>query len=338
MSGSIFGVGALIDVHVCGWTGSRMLTAADMGFAENEIPEAFKLGQKMLVPDRVISEIRKVENKARRAADFPFGLKFPIGSAKFVLKNNIPTVIETLKECQTEYLALADKLAENLEKYRLEMIPVYEEAALSAYLQQKPAGVETFSIDGEEARKNEFISNFMAKIKACYPTPGVLRAKYSMDWTVFEIGESTSEFATEEWKQQARAKIGTFIDDVVGQLRGETVTICDRIASSIKEGKVIRSSTIDTLKSFVDKFRSLNFVGDSRVEEQLTNLKRDFLETHTSEALSEPEMQVQLKRRLAMIVETASDVSDVSSISGAYRRKIAWQDGVPSDGSQSEAA
>jgi hypothetical protein len=326
MSTSFYGEGALISVHVSGWTGSIMLTPEDMGFTENEISKAFKLGVKMLVPEDVITELRRVENKARRAADYPYGLKFPIGSAKFVLKKHIPTVIENLKACREEYLALANKLADNLEEYRLEMIPVYEEAARAAYLQQKPEGVEVFNLDDEKQKEEAFIDAFMAKIKACYPTPDALRAKFDIDWVPFQIGEAQGEFATEEWKQQARTKLGSFIDSVVNQLRGETVTLCSRIAASIKEGKVIRSSTIDNLKSFVDKFRDLNFVGDIRIEEHLTQLKTEILDKHTSEQLSDPQMQVEMKRRLALIVESATDVSDVSSISGAYRRKINWKD------------
>lgn len=322
----LYGEGALINVHVSGWTGSIMLTAADLGFTEAEVPKAFKLGQKMLVPNEVIAELRKVENKARQAANFPYGLKFPVGSAKFVLKRYIPQVIETLKACREEYLALANKLADNLETYRLQMIPMYEEAAKAAYLQQKPEGVQVIDLDAETAAEKTFIDSFMEKIKSCYPSPESLREKYDIEWVPFEIGESTGEFATEEWKLQARAKIGSFVDNVVGELRSETVSLCSRIAASIKEGKVIRSSTVENLKSFVDKFRDLNFVGDAKIEEQLSQLKTEFLDTHTSEQLSEPEMQVEMKRRLNLIVEAASDVTDVSNISGAYRRKINWKD------------
>jgi hypothetical protein len=321
----IFNDGALIDVHVCAWSGSKMLTAEDMGMQDSEVPEAYKLGVKMLVPDEIITEFRKIEGRARRAADFPYGLKFPIGSSKFVPKNNIPRVVEALKQCQEEYTALAEKLANNLEEYRLQMIPVYEEAALTAYLQQKPEGVETFSIDDEEARKNAFVDQFMARIKSYYPDPQSLKCRFSLDWTVYEIGESTSEFAQEEWKQQARAKIGSFIDDVVGQLRTETVTICNHVASAIKEGKIIRSSTIDTLKTFIDKFKGLNFVGDAKIEQELTQFKTDVLDPHSPEQLSSPEMQTEMKRRLAIIAEVASDISDVSAVSGTYRRKIAWE-------------
>jgi hypothetical protein len=321
----LYGEGALINVHVTGWTGSIILNPEDLGFAPDELPKAFKLGQKMLVPEDVIANLRNIEGRARRAADYPNGLRFPIGSAKFVPKANIPGVIETLKKCREEYLAAAEKLADNLEEYRLQMIPVYEEAAKAAYLQQKPEGVQILDIDAETRAENEFIDNFMRKIKACYPSPESLRQKFDIDWCPFEIGESTGEFATEEWRTQARAKLSSFIDDVVGQLREETIKLCSRVAASLKEGKIIRSSTVDNLREYVNKFQTLNFVGDGKIDTQLNELKTQFL-THDSKELSEPEMQVELKRKLNEIIQAASDVSDVSSISGGYRRKVNWDD------------
>lgn len=323
-TGRLFNDGALIYVCVSGWTGSIMLTEEDMGLNKSEVIDAFKLGRKMLVPDEIITEFRRIENQARRAADFPNGLKFPIGTSRFVPKGNIAKVIETLQDCRAKYLALAESLASNLDNLRIAMIPEYTTAAETAYLQQKESGVQEFSIEGEEAKKAAFIQAYLEKIRSCYPSPEAVKAKFDIEWTVYEIGESTSEYATEEWKQQARNKISAFVDDVVGQLRSETVTICTHVAAAIKEGKVVRTTTINSLKEFIDKFKGLNFVGDSRIEEELTSFKRDVLDPHTPEQLSSPEMQAEMGRRLAIITQAASDISDVSAVTGQYRRKIAW--------------
>jgi len=326
MPSSMFNDGALIDVHVRAWSASICLTPQDMGLSDADVAAAFKLGVKMLVPDDVVSTLRYWEGKARRAADFPFGLKFPIGSAKFVPKGNIPKVVEILKDCRDHYLELARSLSENLANYQEQMLPIYRQAAETAFVQQEPEGVTEFSLEDREAVKNEFVEAFLTRIRSYYPTPESILNKYDIEWTVFEIGESQSEFATKEWKAQTRAKLAGFVEDVIGQLRGETVNVCTRISQSIKEGKVITNKSINALKSFVDKFQSLNFVGDDRINEELTKLKTEFLTTATPEQLSSPEMQVQLKDRLAAIATAASDITDISSISGTYKRKIAWQD------------
>jgi hypothetical protein len=323
-TGRLFNDGALLYVRVSGWSGSILLTNEDMGFAKSEVVDAFKLGRKMLVPDEIITEFQRIENQARRAADFPNGLKFPIGTSRFVPKGNIPKVIETLMDCKVRYLALADSLSANLEALRESMIPIYTEAAEKAYLQQKPAGVETFGIEDEESKKAEFIRLYLDKIRSCYPSAEAVKAKFDIEWTIYEIGESTSEFATDEWKNQTRSQIQDFVDDVVGQLRGETVTLCSHVADAIKSGKVVRTATINSLKEFIDKFKGLNFVGDTRIEEELNAFKRDILDPHTADQLSAPEMQAEMGRRLAIITEAASDVTDISAVTGEYKRKIAW--------------
>jgi hypothetical protein len=321
----IYQDGALVYVKVSAWSGSIQLTPEDLGFTKAEVVDAFNLGNKMLIPKDINREFTANENRARRVADSPNGLKFPIGTSRFVPKGNIPKVIAFLQESRAQRLALADALATNLEAIRLSMVPQYLEAAEAAYLQLKPSGVETFSIEDEESKKKAFVDAYLDKIKACYPSPEAIRAKYDIEWTVFEIGETTSEFATEEWKQQSRAKISGWLDTVVGELRTETVTICKHVADAIKDGKVIRSSTVDSLKSFIEKFKGLNFVGDSKIEEELIAFKRDVLDPHSPEQLSEPEMQAEMKRRLALITEAASDISDCSVVAGQYRRKINWE-------------
>jgi len=318
---SIFKDGALIDVHVCGWTGSIMLTPEDMGL--DDITTAFKLGRKMLIPEAIIANFKSVENRARHAADYPNGLQFPIGSARFLPKNNIQTVINALTECQSQYESLADNLLEHYDEYKAEMRPIYIDAANKAYEQQLPTGVQ--EINFEDTNRQAFVDKFMARIEAAYPSPQSIRQRFSMDWTLYEIVEPMNEEAAEEWRRQARSKIGGFIDDVVGQLRSETVNVCTRVANAIKEGQVVRANSIESLRNFIDKFKNLNFVGDTKIEDALENLKTEYLD-QTKEQLSEPEMQVQLKRRLIEIAEVASDVSDKSTVTGGYRRKIAWEE------------
>jgi len=317
-----WGDGTLFNIHILGWSGSICLTPEDMGFEANEVPKAFKLGQKMLVPDIIISALRYWEGKARRAMDFPLGLKFPIGNSRFVPRANIPKVIEILKDCREHYLELARSLSENLERYREEMLPIYRQAAETAFVQLEPEGVTEFNLEDREAKKNAFVEAFLTRIKSYYPTPEAILTKYDIEWSVFEIGQSTGDYATDELKSQTQAKLDAFVEDVVAQLRGETVNVCTRITKSIKEGKVITNKSLDALRNFVDKFQSLNFVGDTRVDDELKALKAEFLTTATPEQLSSPEMQVQLKERLASIAEVASDISDISAISGTYKRKI----------------
>jgi hypothetical protein len=220
------------------------------------------------------------------------------------------------------------------------MLPVYREAAEIAYVAQAPAEVVEFNIEDREREKEAFIDQFIRRIQAYYPTVESLRERFSLDWTVYEVALpkmrvaeadkiskdiAVTEFANEEYRLQAQAKIGKFIDEVVQTLRTETLELCNHIIANISEGKVIKGRTLTSLKDFIDKFQDLNFVGDVKIEKQLNDLRREYLSVHTPEQISEqPELQEELKRRLKSMAEVATDMTDVSSITGEYRRRIEW--------------
>jgi hypothetical protein len=124
---------------------------------------------------------------------------------------------------------------------------------------------------------------------------------------------------------QAQQKISGFIDEVVGTLRQETSSLCNKIITNIKEDKVIKGRTLNSIRDFIDKFSDLNFVGDQKIEEELENLKKDFLDAHSLEQISEEkDLQEELHQRLESLSKTASDMTDINSITGEYRRKIDW--------------
>ena len=138
--------------------------------------------------------------------------------------------------------------------------------------------------------------------------------------------EDKRAIAEQEYRIQAQQKIGVFIEDVVGTLRQKTMDLCNRISTNIKEGKVVKSKTLNSLKDFIDNFSEMNFVGDSKIEEELATLKKEFLDTHSTEAVvDEADLQEELRQRLESITKVAGDISDINSITGEYRRKISWE-------------
>ena len=338
---NIFKDGVLVDVNVCFWSGAKALTPDDLGLDPSKVADAFKLGKKFLVPEKVVAAFRTIEGRARRVVE-KNSFRFPIGNAYFVPRKKFASVLSQLREHQAKYVALVEDLVENYDTYRQEMTPVYREAAETAFLTMQPEGVQTFNIDDREADKANYVSQFLARIEKFYPTAASLRNRYSLDWSLYEVAmpkmsrgegdqiaedEETREAMGKEYREQFTKKVSTFFDDVVKTLRGETMELCNRIVSNIKDGKVVKGRTLDSLRNFIDKFGEMNFVGDVKVEEQLETLRKEFLNTHTTEEISEQgDLQEELKRRLGVVMDTASDVSDINSITGEYQRKVSWQD------------
>jgi hypothetical protein len=337
MSQNIYTDGVLTDVNVRYWTAAIMLNAEDMSLKDTDIVDAFKLGKKLLIPQEVIHEFRAIEGRARRVVE-KNSFQFPIGNARFVPRTKFAKVVKALQQCQDEYAELTNKLVENYDTYRQEMIPVYRQAAETAFVAQTPTGVQEFNLEDREQEKTEFVNKFLQRIQTSYPAVDTLRSKFSLTWDIYEIAlprmrkgdenqiiatEAGRQFAIQEYQVQMQKKIGNFLDDVVTTLRTETVALCSRVAKNIKDGKVVNSRTLKSIRDYIDQVKEMNFVGDKKVEDQLNNLQRDFLNVHSTETItSDVELQDELKRRLGDLAAVVGDMTDVNSVTGEYRRKI----------------
>ena len=342
---NIFKDGVLVDVDVRFWSASKVLKAEDLGLDEKDVVDAFKLGKKMLIPAEVIRSFRAIEARARRVVEgnsFPF----PIGNARFIPKKKFPEVHKRLTELQGEYMEKVDTLISEYDKHRKEMLPIYREAAKTAFINQSPT-THTFGPDYDrDAERRAFVRKFIKRIESYYPDAESLRSRFSLDWNVFEIAmprmkqakaskvakiEGDRQFAEAEYHRQIQQKMSVFIDDVIRTMRQETMDVCNRVITNIKEGKVIRSDTIDSIKRFVDRFSSLNFVGDVQIETQLSKLQTELLDAyHNTEFNNNVDLKETLGRRLGELADLASDMTDINSITGNYRRKVVWRDDEPS--------
>lgn len=341
MNRNIFRDGVLVDVNVSFWSGAKVLQPEDLGLEEGDIADAYKLGKKMLVPAEVIRKFRSIESKARRLVEIN-SFQFPIGNARFIPKRRFIKILNELKQCQADYMAQVDDLVANYDKYRSEMIPIYQTAAEKAFVQRQPETAEFGPDFDMEGQKKEFIENFLRRIESFYPEAESLRNRFSLGWDVYEIAmprmrqgdsdeiaqdQSLRDAAEVEYRAQVKEKIESFVGDAVKALRSETVEICHRIKQNIREGKIIKETTIESLKNFIDRFKSLNFVGDHVVENKLDELRKELLETHEAQQFREEvELREELGRHLGELSEMASSMIDVNSITGEYNRKVTWEE------------
>ena len=339
---NIFLDGVLVDVDVSFWSGSKVLQPEDLGLKKEEVTDAFHLGKKMLVPQEVIRAFRSIESKARREVESS-SFRFPFGNARFVPKKRFPKVLKTLQELEAQYNKLADDLIENYSKYRQEMLPVYQKAAEEAYMRQTPETMQFGPDYDRDKEKETYILNFLERINGFYPVAESLRDKFSLSWNVYEIAiprmkeadanrvalkEEQKQIAAEDYKAQIHGKISDFVDEVAKALRQETAELCNHIVTNMSNGMVVKGKTVNSLKSFIERFRDLNFVGDLEVEQQLDEIQKEYLDKFSNEQIKDDmEIQATLKRKLGTLAASAGKVTDVNSVTGEYKRKISWQNG-----------
>jgi F0F1-type ATP synthase membrane subunit b/b' len=338
---NIFIDGVLMQVHVSFWSGAKILRPEDLGLKPEQIAAAYKLGRKMLIPAEIIRAFRRIEGQARRLVE-ENSFSFPIGNASFVTRRSFTKVNKRLEELKAEYMNLVENLIAKYEQYRQEILPVYQDAAETAFLTSQPSMIEG-SLEGFDASKKEFIQKFLDRIASYYPAVDSLRKRFSLDWDVYEIAapqaretDATSVMESEEERTrvvaEARAqmavKVNGFVTDVVKVLRQEAVDVCSKIVTAIKEGKVVRSTTVSSLKGFIEKFRDMNFVGDQTIEAQLNAVHAELLDGRPENVFVEDmDLREELGRRLAVVVEEAGKLtdSDLNNVTGGYNRKVAWR-------------
>ena len=323
---NLFRSGVLVEIHISMWTGQKALTPEDLGLDPTKVSDAFILGRKYLIPETAIAEFRTLDGQARHVLDTS-GFSFPIGGARFIPKKKLNEVIEELQEYKVKYDALSDKLVQDYAQHRVEMLPVYREAASQAYFNTTPT-TEEFSIEGKEEAKKAFIEAFLARVETFYPSVEALRSKFSLEWNVFEISApSKTEVANESWQKTVNAKMDAFVTDVVKTLRNEVVEACGKLHKRLVEGKVIHGNSLNALKDFIARYREMNFVGDTSIESQLNALEKEVLDVFPAERFhTDEDVQTELKRRLIQITEAVTQVSDINTVTGEYKRRVQWDD------------
>jgi len=333
---NIFTDGVLIDLDISYWSGAKHLTEDDLGIEEKS--SAFFLGKKTLVPSAVITYFRKLDSRARALLD-QNAFKFPIGNARFITKKRLEKVMTALKEIQNDYDTATREFFVKYPTYKEEMRPIFRDAAEKAFATKYKA--EDFQLpEHQEATHKAFIDDYMAGVDALYPPVENLAGKFSLDWSIFEIAlprmrkgdadtiietDKHKEFAENQYRQKIQQKLDSFVGDVVKGLREETTTLFNTISSSINNGSIIKRTTIQKLRDYIDKFRDLNFVGDVQVEKQLEHLQKEILDKHVNEDLAhEDDLRVVLKDKLDEITDTIHSLSDINNVTGEYKRKIEW--------------
>jgi hypothetical protein len=311
----VFQDGKLVNVNFGMWGMSYNLEAEDIKL-ENELPDEIQLGKKFLIKKAVYNKFKAFENKVRRYL-YTNSFNFPLVSqAHFVPKTKYFKVYEQLSELREQYAEMCEEFFEKYESYKQEAIDFYTEHKNSVNIEN----IEKF-----------------------YPLLADLRKKFYLDIVSFEISlptsfaqidlhdeiqreekanEAASKYAAEYQKQitTQMAKIGDFVNDVTATLRSNVVEHCSVALDKLKNKEVMSTKNIQKLLGHIQEFKDMNFVEDKVIAsklsemEQFLNGDRDFAKDKDALGL--------LQQHLTNIVTEAKSMSDLSSVSGEYFRKL----------------
>lgn len=274
--------GVLVQIEISIWPGLKSLSAEDLGLKDAEADkELYSLGRKRLVEKERLFKFRSMEVEARRFVE-RHSFMFPIGKARFIPLEALPTVVEELERMAADFNREAEVLAGEYADIRTRMRERWVEALPGIHRRLKTR--ENFE---------KFAERFLRRIDEAYPDD--VRARFEFKYSLFQVSlpedaklEALAEGAARElakerkklvaeksaeMRREVNSQMNSFIIEVVQALRAEVAEVCGRTAQLISDGKPIRETSLQALRSLVDRFRVLNFVGDREIEEQINEVK-----------------------------------------------------------------
>jgi len=322
----IFDFGVLVQLKVGYWTGQRRLLPSDIGFKDELPRDLINLGQLNLMAKDVRASIRSVESSSRyylKLISFPF----PIGEAHFVPKDAIAEMIEHFEVAQKEFEAVK---VDYLRKYISIRNRVFKN-----FRERMP---DIFKVTSTNGDYEKFLTNFMNRLELIYPTKQEIASRFRFDWNLYEISlpkvkKKTDQYyakraeLNKQYERDYRAKamdaMDGFLGDVVTELRTKTVDVCSFVIDKINKGEVVTEKNIQNLQNFIERFSKLNFVDDSDISQQLAELNKGFLKGRGNQFYKDNATATnKLKKKLKNITQSAQNISDVSNITGRFKRKI----------------
>ena len=307
---SLFDDGVLIDLEISYWRGGKALCPQDINLSPEELPAIFSLGRKLLVPKSTIKTFRNLENKSRYALD-NMSFSFPLGGGNFVPYSSLPLVVRALDDIESQFAKASTNFLNNYDKYRAEIIATYSDhqEALERGVPDAEALARRFKYHYslyEVALPRKLKVRAMTRQKAIRVASARLK--------VLEQAETTA-------KAKLETQLDGFLNTAALKLRDGVTQVVKKIQEKITNGEIVTKTTTDSLRRAIEQFRSLNFMGDNEVEDELARLERtipDSAEEYRKEEVAR-EFDSALVQTMAAI-----NVSDLTKVTGEYRRKIRY--------------
>lgn len=305
---AVFLDGVLLDVRISFWRGKKPLSPEDLNLRPDDVPEIFTLGRKMIVPKEAIARFESVGAQVNYLIDrwtFPF----PTGHAHFIPYSVLPQIMIELNRLKGRFDERMEEFFTNYDGYREQMLAQYPE--------HRGALEREYDAVPELRRRFHFTwSIFEVSLPKNIRFEAVETSTAIMDATA---RRQALEEAEASYKAQFDQELDDFLAQSVGMLREKVATVVAGVSERLKNGEVVNTSTLKSVRDSIDQFRALNFMGDKPVEDKLNLLMTmmpDSPQQMSKEGFSKSFQQV-----LDAVVDAAT-TTDISEVTGEYKRKV----------------
>jgi hypothetical protein len=330
---NIYKSGVVADLTISEWGARAKLNPEDLGM--DSVPELIKLGHKELMKKEYLDDLSSLFSKVKRFLD-NHSFVFPFGTARFIPNPMVEEVVQFMEEADKEFRGLLEEFLADYDARRDEMIKEYREVFEKMLVEKYGHDIDNGVDYSPEIERD--VDELITQLEAKYPSKEELRGKFNIDFVMFEIAlpeltklgsEEAVEKARREaelasiYKKRAVEKIDTFLDNVIGTLKGKVLEITKHMKGRLDAGN-LNQVQIKSFVRFANEFKKQDFVGmelDAVIEgfkEKLSNADK--------ESLKDEEFNNKLKADLAEIEDKVIN-SDKSKILDKYLRRIEVGDG-----------
>jgi hypothetical protein len=299
--------GVLLNVSVRYWRGCKKLRAEDLGLNPGTVSDRLiSLGHKRLLPKEATAALALVEGRAHAVVE---GNTFPFlnGLAHFVPNTKLADVTAKLKELESEFWNAKE-----------EFIKAY--AALRVSAANEWQAMARKLVDDPE--------RLVASIEAAFPPVGRMERFFGFDIELFQIAAperlgldtlalgdqekliEARQQAAQEAAQKIRNDAEAFVADCVATLREQTATLCQEMLESINTCETgVHQKTLNRLVKFIEQFKSMNFVNDEEMNQQLESVRKELLTKTAQEYRDSSKARNQLVAGLSQLRDTAKQLA-----------------------------
>jgi hypothetical protein len=328
--------GILLKLDVTVWTGSAALSAPDLGLDPGTVAAHYTLGRKRLAPKVALDPIATIVRQARYALD---GLShaLPDGS-RLVLEAATPEVEAQLTRARERFGSAVEAFLAAYPRWRADMRPEWDAAARAAW--------QTAGRPGDAA---PFVTAFLARVEAAYPTADTLRRKFDFFWWTYTLrlaggervelaglaeAERGRRAADAAYRAEVEARITDALERSLAGFRAQVAEACQAVLAHIQAGQPVREGALERLRRTIRRFRTLNVVEDDGLERQLAAFERACLDGVDAAAVSQaPDLRAMLAAGLQSVVDAAAAELPRSGLTGrALRRFDVEADAEPEAG------
>lgn len=303
---ALFTDGLLINLNIGQWAGLAKNTKEDLGITHNDpLPKyVVGLGMKRMCPHALAKTWGYHASRARTVLYAHAFTNFPLSGGAFVPAKALPTIIDLLEQHKEKF----DKA------WRAGLIDNFDQVREDFLSSQKPEHRE--------------------RLEQIFPTRAVVEERFYFEYSAYTVSlpkkiqglkDKASEDAMEKFRRDLDTRVEGFLAESVQTLRAKAADLCTTVIDNVKSGKTVSQKNLKSLASFIDRFKALNFVGDTQIEAKLTALRQNILDGVDPEMLTakgDEAARARLAAALEEIREAAQDVTDISAVTGQYRRKI----------------